>query len=218
MFQHSIFILLVLSNSMVMPIQTLQFCNIILPAERLVKYREANIMNCDYAKFDENSKYMTNLQNLKITDRSLSAMPAGVFNLKNLTNLDVYDTKIINLGHRFLLLRKIESLSFVGNHIKKIPLEIFELPELKSLLIIETDLSELNHSALLASNIVELTLLENKIGLLPRNLCELRIRRIGIFIQNNLEYGQSLTEYSKRIKAKIEKMFPRCIVEPYQAP
>jgi len=211
-------LLMILCGCDVKAVQLPEFCKITLPSKQLIAYTEAEISKCDYARFDENSKLMTNLQSLRIEDPSLSKIPAAVVNFKNLANLAIHRTRIRNLGHDLTALANLEYLSLVENQIRYLPAEIFRLPKLESLTVLETDLRKIHQSSLLESSIVELTLFERKIVLLPSDLCASRIRRINVFVQDNIKYGQTLAEYSPRIKAKFEKMLPRCIIKPYQAP
>ena len=116
---------------------------------------------------------LRNLTSLDFRGNRLTALPAEITELRNLTSLDLRGNQLTALPAEITELRNLTSLDLRGNQLTAVPAEISELRSLTSLALSYNRLTALPAEITQLRNLTSLDLSHNKLTALPAEITRL---------------------------------------------
>jgi len=130
-----------------------------------------------YTSMEEALKEPYKVYRLHLRKQKLDSIPAEVFSLPNLQELDVSKNKISALPDNIGELQRLQILNISGNNIEQLPHSIGDLKELKKLFANKNKLASLPARIGDLSNLRMMDLWSNEISYFPEDLSKLKSLR-----------------------------------------
>lgn len=114
---------------------------------------------------------MYSLNFMEVSRTSLNALSIKIKELENLTQLMLYDNKLVTLPKEIGLLRKLKTLDLSNNQLVSLPSEMSQLSDLQSLNIINNKIDSLPKDLSKWSNLIVIKFSHNRFQRFPPGLC-----------------------------------------------
>lgn len=124
---------------------------------------------------------------LALPGLGLTYIPESVFELEDITHLDLSNNQIQELPDKWTLLPNLEVLYLSRNFLLEIPLSIFGLKKLEVLDVSETQISFLPSEISQLTNLRQLELSDTSIRILPYSITELKNLEFLFFDDDNID-------------------------------